>query len=304
MFAPLSLTIALIAFHLTKKWCTERDNPSYWLLVAARQVLERFKSGKCNSGSHATLSTRRNFAVEAEDKKMFTRVVINIATLLGFSVIMSSFQSTYQIQGQRLNATFIGTGKITASSIGSFDVLIIIIIIPILDILVWPFLMSKGIKISHLYRIGFGTLCGILSAFAAILVEATRSSSQLSILVQTPQYILMGLGEVFVYIPGYEIAYIESPSFTKSTSISLVFINMGIGYYLSTMIINFGKEDWLAPHKNPQLVYLFAILMSVGIAFFILYLIVTCTRKYYHVFHQGTNLSGCVNPDDSVSSNH
>ncbi|XP_013397670.1 solute carrier family 15 member 4 [Lingula anatina] len=274
--APCSLLCALVFFHVGNRWCRETEQPSYLLFVAVKHL-----TGQAKRGNTHQLPERNRLAVDPNDAKAFANVLVCISTLLGFSVVYSAYQTVYTLQGEHMNATVIGGKEITSSSLSAFDNAIILLIIPIVDRVVWPCLMSRGIRVSYLHRIGFGILCGILSVLAALLVEHYRHTG-LSIMAQVPQYVLMGLGEILAFIPCYEMAYIESPAFTKSTTMGLVWTTSGIGFYISAFVINLVEErqNWFPMNdEDPKLSYPFLILEGVVVVFFILYLIVACTRK-------------------------
>jgi peptide/histidine transporter 3/4 len=61
--------------------------------------------------------------------------------------------TTLLFQGERLDAR-VGNIKIPVSGLNSFNTIIIIILIPIVDRIIYPFLERIGKPLSHLQRIG------------------------------------------------------------------------------------------------------------------------------------------------------
>ena len=61
--------------------------------------------------------------------------------------------STFFLQGERLNVA-IGNGKLPVAILNDFDTIAILILIPIVDRLVYPFFTRIGRPLTHLKRMG------------------------------------------------------------------------------------------------------------------------------------------------------
>ena len=129
-------------------------------------------------------------------------------------------QTSFLIQGQCMRLT-IGTFKIPAASLNIFDCIIILFLIPVMDRIVYPFLISRGLLLTQLRRVGIGMVLASLGMVAAGVLEHIRKANfdpddpiintinnkdykaaNLSVLYQIPQYVLIGASEVFTSISG------------------------------------------------------------------------------------------------------
>lgn len=114
----------------------------------------------------------------------------------------------------------------------NIDPLTIIIFIPIVDRLVYPFLRKIGIPFRPITRITMGFIVGSLAmAYAAIVqhliyksppcyrfpsAKSCESGNHIHVAIQTPAYFFIGLSEIFASITGLEYAFTKAPPSMKS----------------------------------------------------------------------------------------
>ncbi|KAK3091507.1 hypothetical protein FSP39_020322 [Pinctada imbricata] len=154
--------------------------------------------------------------------------------------------------------------------------------------------------IVSIYISGFGFILAGLSVVVAGVVEIYRkeelsesggmsqvlagetfNASTLSVFLQVPQFALVGAGEVFSSISGYEFAYSQAPEFMQGVVMGMFLMTNGIGFYVSEAILNIVRavtgtippESWypdeLNDGKAENLFFLLAGLMVVNVFIFI-----------------------------------
>ncbi len=64
-----------------------------------------------------------------------------------------------------------------------------------------------------------------------------QNESNLSVIVQLPQNIFMGLSELFALVASYEFAYFAAPRSAQSLFMSLRFVSIGISSFIGTAYI-------------------------------------------------------------------
>ena len=120
---------------------------------------------------------------------------------------------------------FDGEFVIPAASLSTFNTISIIALVPVYDKLFIPALRACGLQMTMLQRIGWGQVIAILAMLSAAWVETVRlrlaadgkfveegkQAVDMAVWYQTPQYILVGLSEVFASIGQLEFFYNQAP---------------------------------------------------------------------------------------------
>lgn len=129
-------------------------------------------------------------------------------------------QTSYLIQGTYMNLK-IGHLTIPVASLSIFDIIIVLLLIPVMDKIIYPFLRYCGINFTPLQRVGVGMLFAAASVLVAGIVEISRrkdakhqhypqkvfgswvnASEEINIFYQAPQFLLIGTSEVLTSITG------------------------------------------------------------------------------------------------------
>ncbi|GFS20755.1 solute carrier family 15 member 4-like, partial [Elysia marginata] len=136
------------------------------------------------------------------------------AFIIMFWVIYSQMQTTYFIQGERMDLA-LGSGQIPVAMLNGINTIAVMLVIPLLDRLLYPFCKRIGHPLTHLQRIGIGFVLVAISVFVAGGVEIVRKrhlgfeqkvgdevfySANVSVLWQVPQFFFVGAGEAFTSI--------------------------------------------------------------------------------------------------------
>ncbi|KAG8530884.1 uncharacterized protein KY384_004241 [Bacidia gigantensis] len=127
----------------------------------------------------------------------------------------------------------------------NIDPVVIIIFIPIMDKIVYPFLRKRGFPMYPVTRITWGfILTGVSMAFAAgiqhqIYIRAPgynmpteNGPNDIHVAVQTPGYLIIGLAEIFASITGLEYAFTKAPANMKSFIMSMFLFTNAFGSVL------------------------------------------------------------------------
>ncbi|ORZ10421.1 POT family-domain-containing protein [Absidia repens] len=108
----------------------------------------------------------------------------------------------------------------------NFDPIALLIFIPIVDIIIYPALRKHKINFFPQQRITAGFFIGALSMVYAAVVQhyiymdplfiETGDSSNVSVFIQIPCYVLIAFSEIFASITSIEYAYTHAPKSMKS----------------------------------------------------------------------------------------
>ncbi|XP_071129676.1 solute carrier family 15 member 4-like isoform X1 [Mytilus edulis] len=183
------------------------------------------------------------------------RAFCKILPVFGLAIVYfgtyAQTHSTFFLQSERLDISKL-SDIVPDAALGSFDNIAILILIPLMEIFIYPFLKRINQTPSLLQRMGLGMIFAVLSVVAAGVLEIYRkhdislnqtifdkdyNASSISIFTQIPQFTLMGTSEVFTSVSGMEFTYSEAPDMMKGVCMGLYLDTIGIGAFFALMII-------------------------------------------------------------------
>uniref|UniRef100_A0A453DJW3 Major facilitator superfamily (MFS) profile domain-containing protein n=1 Tax=Aegilops tauschii subsp. strangulata TaxID=200361 RepID=A0A453DJW3_AEGTS len=154
-----------------------------------------------------------------------------------------------------------------------------------------------------LQRVGTGMVVSMVAMCGAALVETQRlEMARKNNLVDNaraiipmswawlvPQYVMIGVADVFVLVGMQEFFYDQMPSELRSLGIALFYSVMGIGGFVSGALISLidhitcsgGGESWFSDNLNrAHLDYFYWLLAGLSAAELVLYIYIT--RRYVY----------------------
>lgn len=217
--------------------------------------------------------------------------------------------SVFIEQGEAMNSA-VAKLHIPPGSMNVFEIFGVSSFIVVYQFCISPFMLKVFKKdLTELRRMGIGFVVAIMAMFSAGLVEVYRlrnakrvctcrcnDSSNLSILWQMPQYMLVGASEVFTYVGMMEFFNKESPDGLKSFSSALYVASMSAGSYLSEVIVMVivkasgkeSREGWISENLNKGHMDKFYFLIGLLNAFgFIMFTV--CAKRYRGIQFAGHN---------------
>ncbi|CAH1232631.1 SLC15A4 [Branchiostoma lanceolatum] len=227
-----------------------------------------------------------------EDVKSLGKILPVFIVLIPYWMVYFQMQTTFQLQGLHMrippfnitvknnnpglttqavhnNTEPNGSGlvkmQMPAAWLTLFDALLLLILIPVMDRVVYPWMDRRGCHFSVLKRISLGMffgLCAVMCAggletYRLHLVQSNHTVNQtisnasfeaadMWIWWQIPQYSLIGVSEVFASVAGLEFAYAAAPRSMHSIIMGLFFFTSGIGSLLGSGLLALVKKfDWV-----------------------------------------------------------
>ncbi|OAY76601.1 Protein NRT1/ PTR FAMILY 8.3 [Ananas comosus] len=239
---------------------------------------------------------------QVEELKILVRMFPIWATTILFSAVYAQISTMFVEQGMVLDTT-IFSFTIPPASLSTFDVISVIIWVPLYDRILVPIarkFTGKERGFSELQRMGIGLFISILAMASAAVLEIKRLSIAkelhledknvavpLSILWQIPQYFLVGAAEVFTFIGQLEYFYDQSPDAMRSLCSAFSLLTTALGNYLSSFILTVvmyfttrgGNIGWIPDNLNQgHLDYFFWLLA--GLSFLNLLVYLGCAVRY------------------------
>ena len=110
---------------------------------------------------------------KVDSVKLVTRLLPFLGVLVAFWGIYGQMSTAFQNQACQMNLN-IGPIKIPVSALNLFDTIAILMLVPIFDGYLYPWLNSRGRKVTMLDKMGWGFLFAMLAMVVAGLIELYR----------------------------------------------------------------------------------------------------------------------------------
>jgi peptide/histidine transporter 3/4 len=239
---------------------------------------------------------------QVEELKILIRIFPIWASGIIFCAVYAQMSSLFVEQGKVMDTT-IDSFKIPAASLSTFNIIAVIIWVPIYDRGIVPIArkITNNVRgFSELQRMGIGLFLSIICMSAAALLETKRLQIAkefglvnenvpvpLSILWQIPQYFLLGAAEVFTFVGQHEFFYEQAPDTMRSFCSALALLTNSLGNYLSSLIVTIvdyittedGNSGWIPNNLNKgHLDYFFWLLA--GLSFVNMLVYIVYAKKY------------------------
>ncbi|XP_010420140.1 PREDICTED: protein NRT1/ PTR FAMILY 5.8 [Camelina sativa] len=201
--------------------------------------------------------------------KLLLRLLPIWTMLLMFAVIFQQPATFFTKQGMTMKRNIGPNFKIPPATLQSTITLSIILLMPLYDKVLIPIAkkLTKNEKgISVMERMGIGMFLSIIAIVIAALVERKRlriskmmktspDPDPMSILWLLPQYILLGISDIFTVVGMQEFFYSEVPVSMRTMGFALYTSVFGVGSFVSAALISViesytssrgGKHNWFA----------------------------------------------------------
>lgn len=167
-----------------------------------------------------------------------TRVIVNVLVLyLPIPIFWALFfqqGSRWVFQAVRMNGD-IGFYTIKPDQFNVVNPLLVLILIPLFEYVVYPQLSKIGIK-TALQKVTLGGIFAGLAFLVAAAVESQIERKFLHMAWLIPQYLLMAVGETFISIPLMHFSYSEAPSSMKTILQALRMLAVGLGNLIVAIV--------------------------------------------------------------------
>lgn len=168
--------------------------------------------------------------------------------LLMFAVIFNQPATFFTKQGMAMKRNIGSHFDIPPATLQSAITLSIILLMPLYDKMLIPITRlfthnKEGINVMQ--RMGIGMFLSVIAMVTAALVETKRlemirraKDAELSIFWLLPQYILLGISDVFTVVGMQEFFYNEVPVRMRTMGFALYTSVFGVGSFLSALMIS------------------------------------------------------------------
>uniref|UniRef100_J3MCU1 Major facilitator superfamily (MFS) profile domain-containing protein n=1 Tax=Oryza brachyantha TaxID=4533 RepID=J3MCU1_ORYBR len=174
--------------------------------------------------------------------KIILRLLPIWAMMLMFAVIFQQPMTFFTRQGMAMDHRVAGGAFVIPPAMLQSSITVsIILLMPLYDRMVVPLaglVTGDGKGVTVLQRIGVGMVLSIVAMAVAALVEARRlRGASLSIAWLLPQYVLLGVSDVFAVVGMQEFFYTQVPGAMRTVGIALYLSVFGVGSFLGAFLI-------------------------------------------------------------------
>jgi peptide/histidine transporter 3/4 len=227
---------------------------------------------------------------------------------LAYGVVYAQVTTLFNKQGRTLDRRIFGGLELPPAALQTFGPASILVFVPIYDRVLVPALRSttgNPSGLTLLQRMGTGMVLSLAAVSVAALVEARRletarehglvddagATVPMSWAWLVPQYVIMGVSNVFTLVGMQEFFYDQMPSELRSLGLALYFSVLGISSFISGALISLldrvtasgGGDSWFADNLNrAHLDYFYWLLAGVSAAELALYLYFVRSYVYIH----------------------
>jgi dipeptide/tripeptide permease len=194
--------------------------------------------------------SRPHYGPFVDEVRKFLSVVVLLIPIPVYKALYSQKDTTWQNQLTHMNKLLIpfSSMRVPVESFGQINPILVVMLAPVMAKFLYPFLQQRGIKFGSLERMIVGYFLGIVSFVIAGLVQvavdknnhyiATEDTAVddcvgcLSGWWQFPQYFIITVSEILLFISGLEFAYTHVGKALKSTTTAFWLLTTALGNFL------------------------------------------------------------------------
>jgi POT family proton-dependent oligopeptide transporter len=231
-------------------------NPHAFTRVVASAL--RRRSSAPAGGSWLDAARADHPAEAVEGTRAVFRIMGVFAAVTAFWALFDQHGASWVLQARRMDLV-VGGRTLQASQLAALNPLMVLLLIPLLQRVVFPGLERLGGRVTPLGKMTLGMFLTVLSFVAAALVESVISGgARPSALWQLPQYLFLTTGEVLVSVTGLEFSYTQAPRSMKSTIMSIWMVTVAFGNFLTAAVSALNR------FQGASYFWFFAVVMLAG----------------------------------------
>ena len=168
------------------------------------------------------------------ETKVALKVLVMFIPIPMFWALYMQQTSRFIFQATRMNGD-LGFYTIKPDQMILLNSVMGLIMIPYFERFGYAQMEKIGIK-TLLHRLIFGNSCTILAFIVAAVVEMQVNQREISMLWQIPQFFILAVGEIFVYVGHLNFAYKEAPKSMKPVMVAFFYFTIALGGFFVAIV--------------------------------------------------------------------
>lgn len=190
-----------------------------------------------------------------------TKRVLNVLTLFLplplFWALYGQLNSRWVFQASQMNGD-IGFYQIKPDQMVMSTTLFVILLIPIFENFIYPLLAKVGIK-SPLQKMLCGFICSAIAFVIAAIIEWKIKNNHIGVLWLIPQYFMIGIAEIFVWVSNMSFVYKKAPDSMKSVMTAFIYLTIAGG---SLIVVTVSSANLFESQIHEYLFYVLLMIMN------------------------------------------
>ncbi|MGQ0504816.1 MAG: POT family MFS transporter [Myxococcaceae bacterium] len=196
-----------------------------------------------HSFSKVLLNPKAHPPDKVEGAHSVLRILMIFVPIPLFWALFDQKGSTWILQAQQMDLQ-LGSVTFQPSQIMALNPLMVMLLVPFSEYVLYPLLERHGLVLSPLRRMTIGMF---VACVAFVLVGALQlvldSGTKISLLWQAAPCLVLTLAEVLVSVTGLEFAYSQAPAEMKSTIMACWNLTVTVGNFLVAVIARLALFD-------------------------------------------------------------
>jgi proton-dependent oligopeptide transporter, POT family len=164
------------------------------------------------------------------------RIALVFLPIVAFWALYFQYGSSWFDQAKLMDLDVFGW-HMQPAQMEALNAILILVVVPFFAYVVYPFAERIGLRPTLLRRMVAGMFITVPAFLAAAMIQRWIEAGQRpSIAWQVIQYVIVSIGEALVSVTALEFAYTQAPRSMKSTIMSLWFVTLAVGSWLTGVI--------------------------------------------------------------------
>jgi proton-dependent oligopeptide transporter, POT family len=164
------------------------------------------------------------------------RIALVFLPIVAFWALYFQYGSSWFDQAKLMDLDVLGW-HMHPAQMEALNAILILVVVPFFAYVVYPFAERIGLRPTLLRRMVAGMFITVPAFLSAAMIQRWIEAGQKpGIAWQVIQYVIVSIGEALVSVTALEFAYTQAPRSMKSTIMSLWFVTLAAGSWLTGVI--------------------------------------------------------------------
>ena len=200
-------------------------NPNGFLRVLLTRVRKGLDEARKRHGDPAL-----------EGMRSVLRIALVFLPIISFWSLYFQYGSSWFNQAEKMDRDIFGW-HMQSAQMESLNAILILVMVPMFAYVVYPALERAGIRMTLLRRMVIGMFVAIPAFLSAAMIQSwIDRGGHPHIAWQVIQYVLISIAETMVSVTALEFAYTQAPKAMKGVIMSLWFLTLGTGNFVTSLV--------------------------------------------------------------------